>query len=88
MTLAASGSALTGRWGMTYPDGSTTSGTVTGGVSADGSNMSVHLVSAGGECPPVVSGVINSSGTQITGRYDASATCGGGIGSALNLSKQ
>jgi hypothetical protein len=74
---------------MTYANGTPTkSGTVTGGLNQDGSFMSVHLISAGGDCPPVVSGTINGNGTQITGKYDASAPCGFGDVVPLTLSKQ
>jgi hypothetical protein len=71
LTLGASGSQLRGTWAMMFSAGSPANGgTVTGGVSVDGSSMSVDLVSAGGECPTVVSGTINGTGTQIPARFD------------------
>jgi len=89
MTIGASGSRLTGDWAMTFSNGSPAkSGTLAGGVNADGSTMSVDLMTAGVDCPPVVSGTINGAGTQMTGKYDAAATCGAGPASPLVLSKQ
>jgi len=37
---------------------------------------------------PTVSGTINSTDTQMTGKYDAATPCGAGVASPLVLSKQ
>ena len=89
LTLGASGDQLRGTWAMMFSDGRpATGGTVTGGVSVDGSSMSVEMISSGGECPTVVSGTINGTGTQIAGKFDSSAVCGAGLGRPVTLFKQ
>ena len=90
LTMGASGPDLMGAWAMTFANGSPAkNGDLTGGVNVDGSSMSVALHSSDSECPATVSGVINGTGTQITGSYTSTtSTCGQPIGGPVVLSKR
>src|SRR5262245_43357019 len=85
LALDASASQLTGTWTMTFPSGHpNVGGTASGLVSADRSTMSVTLDSTG-NCPVAVSGMLNGTGTQITGQYSESPTCRFGIVAGVDL---
>ena len=90
LALEPSATQLAGNWTMTFPNGHpNVNGTASGTVNADGSAMSVTLLSAG-NCPVAVSGTLNGTGTQITGQYSESVTCRFGIvaGSDITFTKQ
>jgi len=74
---------------MAFPDGHRTVNGTARGVIAGGSTMSVTLISTV-NCPVAVPGILNGTGTQITGQYSESATCRFGIvaGSDITLTRQ
>ncbi|HMF61312.1 MAG TPA: hypothetical protein VK595_13120 [Vicinamibacterales bacterium] len=83
MTIAQTGSALSGSWNATGPF-STNTGQFTGNVSAASVVMTVTS-SVSGSCPLTLNGTVN--GAQMTGTY-ATFNCTSAGGGSFSLTKE
>jgi len=84
LTIAQTGTSLSGTYGVNYPNIGNTSGTFTGSIS--GASMSATLTpSIPTVCTSAVTATVN--GNQITGTY-AATNCSASDSGSINLTKQ